>query len=233
VPVLALGEYGNGRSIALAVDSSHRLRFSSFAVGAAGRAHGAFWDALLGWLMRDPRFEPAVVELPKPCIAGRPLRLIIRSVFWQRVRQQGGRAAVEIVKMGSGETVRQLDVSLALGDEATTVDLPALSPGGYAATVRLVEPGRAAPGRYEFACEAGGPEWADSRPDPERLAAIARATGGVALSASDAHDVPVPDSSQVLSERRVLPVAPPWTWSLLAAMCLGVHWLLRRTAGLS
>ena len=232
IPVLALGEYGNGRSIALAVDSSHRLRFSSFAVGTAGRAHGAFWDALLGWLMRDPRFEPAVVELPKPCIAGRPLRLIVRSVFWRRVREQGGRAVMEVVKMGTGDRVHKLDVSLAAGDEATTVDLPPLSPGGYAAVVRLVEPGRAAPGRYEFACEAGGPEWADSRPDPERLAAIARVTGGVALSAGDARDVPVPDSSQILSERRVLPVAPPWSWSLLAALCLGGHWLLRRTAGL-
>ena len=62
MPILALGEHGNGRSIALAIDGSHRLLFSAFAANAAGRAHGAFWDAMLGWLMRDPRFEPAVIE---------------------------------------------------------------------------------------------------------------------------------------------------------------------------
>ena len=42
-----------------------------FAAAVAGRAHGAFWDGLLGWLMRDPRFEPAVVELPAPWVRGR------------------------------------------------------------------------------------------------------------------------------------------------------------------
>ena len=72
-PVLALGEYGSGRTIALTVDGSHKLLFSTFAAGAAGRGHGAFWDALLGWLMRDPRFEPARIELPEgdySCIRG-------------------------------------------------------------------------------------------------------------------------------------------------------------------
>ncbi|MBW2522601.1 MAG: hypothetical protein JRI23_00430 [Deltaproteobacteria bacterium] len=233
MPVLALGEYGNGRSIALGVDGSHRLRFSSFAAGVAGRAHGAFWDGLLGWLMRDPRFEPAVVELPEPCIAGRPVALRLRSVFWRGVHERGGRAALEITRMGRGQVAREHEVLLGAGDDATKVELDPLEPGGYAVTVRLVEPGRAAPSRYEFACEAGGPEWADPRPDPDRLEAIARSTGGVALDAAEVASLPVPESAQIVSERRVLPIAPPWGWSLLAALSLGGHWLVRRFAGLS
>ncbi len=41
MPVLALGEQGSGRTMALGIDGSHRLLFSNFAAKDAGRAHGA------------------------------------------------------------------------------------------------------------------------------------------------------------------------------------------------
>jgi uncharacterized membrane protein len=41
MPVLALGEAGDGRTIALSVDSTHRLAFSPMAASVAGRAYGA------------------------------------------------------------------------------------------------------------------------------------------------------------------------------------------------
>ena len=58
MPILALGEAGDGRSIALGVDGSWRLSFSAEGAKVTGRSFGALWDGLLGWLMRDPRFEP-------------------------------------------------------------------------------------------------------------------------------------------------------------------------------
>ena len=33
------------------------------------------------------------------------------------------------------------------------------------------------------------------------------------------------------AERHVVPVAPPWTWSIAAAVLLGVHWLTDVVAG--
>src|SRR5262245_65410459 len=80
MPVLVLREHGSGRTIALTMDGSHRLLFSAFAATAAGRAHGAFWDAMLGWLMRDPRFEPASVDLPGGCIAGEETSLVLHPL---------------------------------------------------------------------------------------------------------------------------------------------------------
>ena len=59
MPVLAVGDEGDGRSIALGVDGTWELEFSELGARTAGRGHGALWDGLLGWLMRDPRFEPA------------------------------------------------------------------------------------------------------------------------------------------------------------------------------
>ena len=70
-------------------------------------------------------------------------------------------------------------------------------------------PGGGATTRQDFACEAGGDEWADSRPDPQRLEALARATGGAFVDAADAGALPLPKPTVVNAERHVTPLAPP------------------------
>ena len=117
--------------------------------------------------------------------------------------------------------------------EPVSVELGKLTAGGYTATVRLTRQGRSAPSRYDFACEVGGQEWADPRPDVERLAVVAAETGGVAVDAAGVDDLPLPRAAQVVAERRVNPVMPPWAWTLLAAVALGAHWVVRRRVGLS
>src|SRR6185503_1437536 len=79
MPVLAVGDEGNGRAIALGVDGTWSLRFSELGARTAGRAYGALWDGLLGWLMRDPRFESAQIELPSGCIAEIASTLRVRT----------------------------------------------------------------------------------------------------------------------------------------------------------
>ncbi|MBM4357773.1 MAG: hypothetical protein FJ096_06655 [Deltaproteobacteria bacterium] len=229
MPVLALGEYGSGRTIALTVDGSHMLQFSSFAADSGGRAHGAFWDAMLGWLMRDPRFEPASVELPRGCIAGVPTTMALRAMF----ADEGAEADLEIQRMGSGKTVRQVHVTFADGNGRTTADLGPLEAGGYTATVRLDRQGRSAPSRHDFACEAGGDEWADPRPDPTRLESIAQATGGIAVAPDGITKLPQPRATRVVAERRVEAWLPAWMWTALAAALMGGHWVARRRDGLS
>ncbi len=229
MPVLALGEYGSGRTIALTVDGSHLLQFSAFASESGGRPHGAFWDAMLGWLMRDPRFEPAVVELPRGCIAGVPTTLQLRALF----AEDGAEADVTIERMGSGEKLKQVHVRFPAGDAPASVDVGSLAQGGYTATVRLDRQGSSAPSRHDFACEVGGDEWADPRPDGARLEAIAKATGGVAVSYDGIAKLPLPRATRVVSERRVEAWLPPWSWTALAALAMGGHWFLRRRVGLA
>jgi uncharacterized membrane protein len=237
MPVLALGEKGSGRTIALSMDGSHRLLFSAFAANAAGRAHGAFWDALLGWLMRDPRFEPAVVELPDGCIAGEETALSLRPL-----PGQPGQARITIRKLGSGEVVRTLEAPLDGRGEPLSLGAGKLEPGGYSATVEIgpkdaagaeAEARRGPTTRRDFACERGGDEWADTRPDVERLAAIAEATGGKSVTVDGIGGLPLPAATQIAAERRVSPILPPWAWTLSAAVLLGAHWIVRRRRGLT
>jgi len=277
MPVLALGERGSGRTIALTVDGSHRLLFSAFASSSAGRAHGAFWDALLGWLMRDPRFEPAVISPRGGCIAGEETTLLLSAPAGPAAEKgaapptrpsggatpesesesksesekaggvapgsqtREGEATVTIKRLGSGEVVQTLRAALRQDGEPVEIAAGKLEPGGYSATVEIggasgAEAGVGAKGpstRRDFACERGGDEWADPRPDVQRLREIAEATGGRSVMAGDVASLPLPEGTRVVAERHVAPLAPPWIWTLTAAAMLGLHWIVRRRAGLS
>jgi hypothetical protein len=225
MPVLALGEYGSGRSIALTIDGSHRLLFSNFAAREAGRAHGAFWDAMLGWLMRDPRFEPAVVDVPGGCTAGVETALTVRPLG-----VQPGDATLGIVRLGDGHIVREMRPSFDGSERPMTLNAGTLEPGGYSAVLHFAS---GAITHRDFACETGGDEWADSRPDPWRLRAIARATGGQYVDATNVDSLPFPEGARIATTHHVAPVLPPWLWALVATTSLGAHWIVRRLAGLA
>ncbi|HTQ05134.1 MAG TPA: glutamine amidotransferase [Polyangiaceae bacterium] len=224
MPVLALGEMGDGRSIALGVDGTHELAFSELAERTSGRAYGALWDGLLGWLMRDPRYEAGRVSLERPCIAGEP-------TAFELVPPPGATGEVSLTIERLGLPVETaLTRTLAQTGPSLHVDAGRLRAGGYSARMRV---GAAPPTRLDFACEDGGRAYADSRPDPGRLERIARATGGKSVRPVDVGDLPLPDPTEIMVERRASALVPPWIWSLGAALALGAHWLLRRRAGLA
>jgi uncharacterized membrane protein len=223
MPILALGEHGDGRSIALAVDSTYRLAQSAVASETGGRAHGALWDGLLGWLMRDSRYEPADVGPTGACMAGVPLSLSVRALPDSR-----GDLHVEISSLGSGRVVKAMRLAANHG-EPTTFDVDGLEPGGYAVRVRV---GDGPATRRDFACERGGDEWADSRPDEPRLRTIAAATGGHFVAAEQANRLPIPKATEVTVQKSVMPLFPAWVWCLCAALASGAHWIARRRGGL-
>ncbi|MCS6900952.1 MAG: hypothetical protein RMJ98_15320, partial [Myxococcales bacterium] len=87
--------------------------------------------------------------------------------------------------------------------------------------------------RRAFSCEMGGDEWADSRPDEDRLAALASATGGRLVRANEVSSLRFPPALEVNTERTVTPLLSPWLWTLSAAIALGLHWIARRRGGMA
>jgi uncharacterized membrane protein len=225
MPVLALGEAGDGRTIALSVDSTHRLAFSPMAASVAGRAYGALWDGLLGWLMRDPRYEAARVEVVGECLEGEPDTLL-RVTRLPGMQGQVNLTLVPLTPDAKEPIVRQLPGD---GAEPAEIHISGLQAGGYTAKVRI---GEAPPSRHDFACERGGSAFADSRPDRARLEAISRVTSGVSVDLTGVSRLPLPEATRVSAERQVAPVVPPWVWTLTSAVLLGVHWIARRNSGL-
>lgn len=225
MPVLALGESGDGRAIALGTDGTHRLAFGRLAAAGGGRGFGAMWDGLLGWLMRDPRYEVGRLELEEPCIAGRESRLRFTRLGGIR-----GDLEVELTQLGV-EYPKPARIQVPPSpSEPVVIPLGRLRQGGYTVRARV---GKAPPARQDFACEEGGEAFGDARPDPDRLRRIAAATGGTAVTHEGIHRLPSPKVTEITSERQVKPLAPPWAWSLAAAAMLAWHWFLRRRQGLA
>lgn len=225
MPVLALGEAGDGRSIAFGVDSTHRLAFGELAGQVSGRAYGALWDGLLGWLMRDPRYEAARVELVGECVAGEPVTLRVH-----RLPGMTGDITMSLEPLAAQKKpalVRAIKDNRSSSSEITIDDLSA---GGYAARVII---GAAPATRHDFGCERGGEAWADSRPDKPRMVAIAEATGGTAVNLDEVASLPIPSVTEVTAERHAAPLLPAWVWALLSTGLLGLHWITRRQSGLS
>jgi uncharacterized membrane protein len=222
MPLLALGETGDGRTVALAVDGTHELAFSALAERTSGRAYGALWDGLFGWLMRDPRYELGRVSVAGPCIVGEP------TVF-ELVRPPGsvGEMVLEIEALG---TVKGKTIERKVRDARVTIEPGLLVEGGHSARLRV---GAAPPTRFDFACERGGIALEDSRPDPERLKRIAQSAHGQSTAAADVKSLPEPPATLVTVERKTSPWLPSWAWALAAAVALGAHWLTRRRTGLS
>ncbi len=225
MPVLALGEEGDGRSIAISVDSTHQLRFGEMGARTGGRGYADLWEGLLGWLMRDPRFESAQLHPETECISGQDLVLRVDTLpgLGQDVR-------VELERLGSvASDARQLErVSTGTDNSSLRFVARQLKPGGYAARVTV---GAAPPTRMAFACEVGGQPWSDSRPDNQRLTSIAEATSGRALSFKTVTELSEPPAVFVSAVRQSRPILPPWVWAALAALFMSLHWLTRRAVG--
>ena len=229
MPVLAVSDVESGRSIALGVDGGWLLQFSDVGVKTGGRGHGALWDGLLGWLMRDPRFEALTAGMAEPCIAQIPSTLAIRTIpgFLHRETEP---VAIDLVRLdGAKAPAQHFQGTMRADQERTLVSLPPLPSGGYSAIIRL---GQTTAVRYEFACESGGDEWADPRPAAEHLVAIAKATGGTHVSAADITSLPMPKGVPLVSQRSTRPLAPAWVWALSSALVAGIFWWMRRERGL-
>ncbi len=239
MPVLAIGDQGDGRSIALGIDGAWQLEFSQLGARTSGRGYGAMWDGLLGWLMRDPRFESGQLELVSPCVAGIPASLRVRWPAAKTTKAESAsrpeRIRVELRRLDKPDVAPvRVEVDVPAHPNGTTnavdVALPPLEAGGYTARLQAV---LGPTTRRDFACESGGDEWADSRPDRERLRALAAATGGTFHDAADDLSIALPKPVVVTAERHVVPVAPAWMWTLLAALMLSLHWFARRRSGLA
>ncbi len=232
MPVLVVGEQGDGRTIALGIDGGWRLEFSPLGARTAGRGYGALWDGLLGWLMRDPRFEPAQIEIVGGCTAGLPVTM--RAHLLPELGHDRTTISLDIAPLDKARGAQTLPVHRELvGDASGTTELtlPALAAGAYVARLKV---GPGSNTQHDFACEAGGDEWADSRPDGARLRALAEASGGTfAWADDDVSRIPFPGATTVSAERHAAPLAPPWVWTLSATLLLGAHWIARRRGGLA
>jgi hypothetical protein len=223
MPVLAISDIRDGRVIELGLDATYRLAWGSVAAETSGRAYGALWEALIGWVMHEPQYAPLRGEVVGDCIANLPF-----STKWFLPADVHGLLNMEVQQLG--RTMERVSHQQARVDNSAVVELQVagLPPGGYTATARI-EGGAEA--RLNFACEPGGAAFADSRPDPKRLRKLSEISGGTYVTPAQIDRLPLPSSFFVDLTRTSHPLVPAWLWSALAAAFLGTHWLAARSTG--
>jgi uncharacterized membrane protein len=232
MPVLAVGSAGQGRVLALGVDSTWRWSLTTAGLRGDASAYERFWDRALRWLARDPLLDPAHVETDRERYGIGALlhaRIRVRDASYQPIANRELELAV--LDMNGAVQHREALHSDAEGAAAVELHVPH-DAGAYRLAVRdpkadttLAEQG--------FLVEAGGDELADPRPRAATLREIAAVTGGVAYRESDPPRLDQLDRTRAraLGSVTIAPFAAPWFFALVIAL-FGLEWSLRRRWGL-
>jgi hypothetical protein len=231
VPVLFERRVGHGRALIMNGSGMYRWGFAS-----ADEQSPRRFDRLWGNVLRELS-EPAQTT---------PLRLVPESPLVARGEAVHMNATLQDAAFKPVDGAR---VALTVrGPVARTVDLPAAGQGGYGAALEGLPPGRydasakatlnghaAGDATATFWVDPQSAEWEDTAPDAGLLAAVAHASGGIAVDPGQegrigpAFSAPRPRAGRESALRL-------WESPLafaLATSLLTTEWWMRRKRGLA
>lgn len=241
-PLLVVGEYGSGRTAALAFDSTYRW-------WRAGKSdvHRRFWRQLVLWLLarEDTGSDKIVIDLDT-----RRFDVASPPAFQARVQSLGQTPATEL----TAEVVDEKGVTKALsvssdsvGDAVSAIrgQLPPLTPGFYRLRVKPTDANSPLlPEEQPFQVIDQSRELARPMADPVYLQQLAQLTadhGGASFTRDE-----IGSLVQTISDRRRRSETPivdkyrlgdgpasGWILFTIFAVALGTEWYLRRRWGIA
>lgn len=231
MPVLAVREAGEGRTLSLTVDSSWRWSFSEAAEGRGNQAYLRFWKNAIRWLIADPSTARVTVETGREnYAAGESVRIVVRA------RDEGfaplAGAAVEVLVEGRGKPVTRRATTGPDGEVA--VEVPASQSGPHRVTA-VVTVGEEDVGddATVYAVSTRDRELDEVVPDSTFLARLGPAADGRTYAAGESGPVVLdPGATRVVWDRRETPIWRAPLLALLIGLAAGGAWLVRRRAGL-
>lgn len=230
MPVLVSGEIEEGRVLAFTADTSWRWGITTGGETGDASAHERFWDRALRWLSRDPALEPARLTTDRERY-GPEARVRVRgSLRDAGYRPLTGREISLGIRRGDGRELTTRPLVLGGEGEVDVAFDGPLESGAYAAFAKLDGEVIAEEG---FVVETGGDELADPRPRPDRLEALANASGGRFID--DPANVPSlrdfdATRTRVLGSTEHAPFASPWAMAVALGL-LAAEWWWRRRRG--
>ncbi len=242
MPVIAVSEQGKGRTMAVAFDGSWRWSFDRVVQGSTSRAYTAFWNGAIRWLMRDPELN--LVQLDVPALTADPGSSVGATVrlFEPDYQPAAGKAgtltvirrALDRLAADPGTVVGTLPFT---ADDRGRVELDVKLPDEGVYTLRasvIGDEGTEIRDEELVLAVASSLELADIEPRNDLLAALAGASGGVALEADEVSPSDLtfaPAQVEQVNRRRVIDLwNSGWVLALLGLL-LGAEWTLRRRWG--
>jgi uncharacterized membrane protein len=234
-PLLALWDYGRGRSMAVMTDGSWYWAFAAHAQGAPSHLYERFWSNALRWLVRDPDLTTLQVVADPPSVEpGKPVAVVVTARMPDYQPAVDAHVKVDLVSADDGHLVASKDGTTS-ADGVVRIEFAPPAPGPY----RLI--GRASKGEKSLgegqdavAVRAVGTELADAHVGTELLKDIAKATGGKAFTQSNPSlsEVPLLEPPLVeVGRAKDQPVWDRWYWLAGMVFIIGLEWLLRRRFG--
>jgi hypothetical protein len=233
-PVLAVGDVGKGRALALLTDSAWNWGFQAAGAGDDGRAFQRFWESAIRWLVRDPALTLLRVDLDKvEYRRGQPVAARVRGRHADYTPASDVAVTVDLFPAESAsrdKPLRTLPVTTNKDGEAH-LELGGIAAGAYRLVGHASIDGRRLSDEQTFVVRPEGRELEDVISRDAVLKEVAHATGGQFASGS-LGDVAIRKAREV----RVGSLRSIEIWSsplllLLAVALLGTEWALRRRAG--
>ncbi len=230
LPVLSVGRYGRGRTLAFATDTSWHWSMPTAGRGKDPSAYDRFWDRGVRWLTRDPLLEPASVTLSREnYLPGASVEVtgLARDDSYRALKHQ--ELVVEVRDATGAAHGRVSAQSDEQGRLQATLHAPS-EPGAYQAV--LLSEGKDL-AQMPLLVELSGVELSDPRPRPEFLADLSnRSAGRFVSSAAQAPALKAFDASRStsLGTERHAPFSQA-QWAVLLFVLIALEWGLRRRWG--
>lgn len=235
IPLLAVREVGEGRSMALTTDSLWRWRFENNRDGGTAlRSYHRFWSGALRWLMRDPehariRVLPGKYRYPLGSAVNATVKVLNPNY------QGAAQTAVRVNLFRTDATTVDLRDVTTGDDGSIKLSFENLEPGPYRIVAEAtLEDGKQMTGQGVFVMQAKHTELTAAQPRYGLLNTIAESTGGTSgpFTHETFEDLETVAPEVIEVDRRKNTELWDNAWALLFALALfSTEWALRRRTG--
>ena len=234
-PVLALWDYGKGRSVALTTDSSWFWALPARVSGTPDALYSRFYKNTLRWLVHDPDLN--TVQVSADAAEIEPGKSATVNVLVRGADYQPEANAAVIIKIFSVESGKEIGSRSGTTQQEGTLQavFPSLSLGAYKLHATATKEGKwVGEGEDSIAVRPVGPELLDPSVNPSLLKEISNATGGKAFSLpiSDLPALPLRKPPVVeLGRSEDQPIWDRWYFLVCLVLSLSAEWWVRRRWG--
>jgi uncharacterized membrane protein len=230
LPVLTAGNFGRGRTLAFATDSSWHWSMPTAGKGGDSSVYDRFWDRAVRFLTHDPLLDPATVTSDREAYtpgASIEVSALARDESYRALSQK----ALHIrITDRDKKQVQSSEVESDGAGRVRGVMVAPEQPGIYQLELHGKDKLLA---RAPFLVELAGVELSRPQARPEVLEELARRSGGRFFDSPEAApDLAALDASRTtsLGSERHAPFGNP-LWALLAFLWMMLEWWLRRRWG--
>lgn len=239
IPVIAAGNFGNGRSMAIMTDTLWKWDFISTAKGGTNRYYLRFWNNAIKWLTHDPGMNSVKVDSDKTDYnLDELVKIGIRALDSGYQPVVNGKVGVDIIKSINGDVVLSTSVQTDDKGECSLVFQPEES-GYYRTVIKTVNKNRFAGENHSiFNVKPVNMEFNDTGINEKLLAGISNNSGGKLFRLPLQNSIN--DELSLESSNRLKPSGKEnytlwdnWVTFIVISGVFGVDWWLRFKEGLS